>query len=55
MPARRPQTMDCDWEVPASYCTVCKRPLRSHRRGWNCSDELSPVAFNDGTEAGAAS
>jgi len=54
MPARRPQTMDCDWEVPASYCTVCKRPLSSHRRGRSCSGEIATVVQpdkNDGPRA----
>ena len=29
-------TIDCDWEVPAAYCIVCKRPLSSHRIGLDC-------------------
>jgi hypothetical protein len=29
--------MDCDWEVPAAYCIVCRRPLSSHRMSRDCS------------------
>jgi hypothetical protein len=44
--------MDCEWEVPRAYCTVCKRPLSSHRMSQGCSDEVAAVTrpvSGDGT------